>query len=129
MKKKIAVVFAAACALALCFALVGCGGGSDDAKANFVGDWKLTEGQAGGETISADDMAQLEELGLSTTFSFKEDGSCTLDLFGAETSGTWEGKSATTASVTIEDETVDVEISDDVLSFSSGEDSLKFKKA
>lgn len=130
MKKRIAILLAAVCALSLCFALAGCGGGSaDDGKKNFTGNWKLVEGEAGGEALTADDLAAFEELGMTITLDLKEDGSCVLDMLGAEMTGTWEAKDASTADVTLDGSKTSANISGDKLTISVGEDSLTFQKA
>lgn len=89
--RKIALVSMLACIAALCFALVGCGGGSDN-KANFVGDWTLESMGDSTMTITADDLSTL---GLSVTMTVKEDGTGKLSMMDEPIDFTWEAKSAT----------------------------------
>ena len=93
--------------IALCLVLAGCasggaGGGADAAK-SFIGDWKLVGMEENGESTSSEDIALMEQMGVTVTLSFKEDKSCALSVFGEETSGTWEAKSPSEAAMTLED--------------------------
>ena len=110
MKKGIIAL--AACVFALCFALVGCGGSGSDAKAAWVGSWDLIEMEENGEVTSADDLQMLKDLGLEVYFEVNEDGTCKLMLLGEGMEGTWEAKSATEATFTLEQQTIKATIAD-----------------
>ena len=101
MKKRFALAFAAV--IALCLALVGCGGSdSADNKANFVGTWEVYEMQQGDEIITSDDVAILKESGYVVTLELGDDGSFSFDMGGDVSEGTWEATSATEAKATVD---------------------------
>ena len=126
MKSKLKVLGVVAFALALCFALVGCGG--DDKSAEYkkavVGTWEMTE-LAGS---SEDDLAMMKSFGLTVEATFAEDGTFKLGIFGETMDGTWEAKSADKVSLTIEGDSVDATIKDGVLSIEVDGEGMKFKK-
>ena len=99
-KKWVAML---ASVFALCLVLAGCGG---DAAKNYVGDWKLTGMEENGEATSAEDLKLMEDMGLAITLSVKEDKSFSLNVMGEEMSGTWEAKSASEATFTVEGQSV-----------------------
>lgn len=130
MKKRFAVLIGSImAALAVCFALVGCGGGSsaDNAK-NFVGYWELTAMTASDGTDGAETLSLMASLGLTTSLTLNEDGTATLDMFGDKSTGTWTATSATVASVDTGNGTIDFTLSGDKLTAKDGEDSLTFTK-
>ena len=62
MKSKLKVFGVVAFAIALCFALVGCGGGDKaDPKKAVIGTWELSELTGASE----DDMAMMKAFGLT----------------------------------------------------------------
>lgn len=129
MKKRIAVVLAAACALAMCFALAGCGGGkSEDASKNFVGDWVLVGGEANGEEIDQESIDLLDSLGMQIYLSLEDDGTATLMLFGEEMDGTWKAKDANTVTITFEGDDGDFKLADNKLTLEVEGDKLIFEK-
>lgn len=127
--KKIGLATLIAGLLALSLLLVGCGGGASEAdKEKFVGFWSLSGMVADGEETSADDIKMLEDLGMYCVLTLNSDGSAELDLFGDITSGTWEAKSADTASITIDGSSVDGKLSGDQLTLESADSSMTFTK-
>jgi len=98
MGKKVGIVAALVFALALCFTLVGCGGGVD--KSNYTGDWKLAYGSD--ENLDADSIALMESLGLSVKMTLKDDGTGSLDLFGQNMEAKWEASSNTEGKITLD---------------------------
>ena len=96
MKKRFALAFAAI--LALCLALVGCGGGGGetpaDPSANFVGTWEISGMTQDGETYGEEEIEMMREYGLMIYLEFYEDGTFSLELFGEANEGTWEATSA-----------------------------------
>ncbi len=98
MGKRIGIIAALCLALALSFALVGCGGGVD--KSNYTGDWKLAYGSD--ENLDADSIALMESLGLSVKMTLNEDGTGTLELFGDKTDAKWEASSNTEGKITLD---------------------------
>ena len=118
--------------IALCLVLAGCasggaGGGADAAK-SFIGDWKLVGMEEDGEATSSEDIALMEQMGVTVTLSFKEDKSCALSVFGEETSGTWEAKSPSEAAITIEGQTVVATLANEVLTLEDNGTKMMFGK-
>ncbi len=129
MKKGIIALLA--CVFALSLSLVGCGGGggnSGDAKAAFVGTWDLVEMEENGEVTGSDDLDMLKALGLDVYLELNEDGTGALMLFGEAMEGTWEAKSATDGTFTIEGEAVDMKIASDQLTMEQSGSKLTFAK-
>ena len=91
-------------AIALCFALVGCGGGDKaDPKKAVIGTWELSELTGASE----DDMAMMKAFGLTIEATFAEDGTFKLGMFGETMDGTWDGPSQLIkVSLTIEGDSV-----------------------
>ena len=118
--------------IALCLVLAGCasggaGGGADAAK-SFIGDWKLVGMEENGESTSSEDIALMEQMGVTVTLSFKEDKSCALSVFGEETSGTWEAKSPSEAAITIEGQTITATLANEVLTLEDNGTKMMFGK-
>ena len=123
-KKWVAML---ASVFALCLVLAGCGGGADAAK-NYVGDWKLSGMEENGEVTSADDLKLMEDLGMAITLSVKEDKTFSLNVMGDETSGTWETKSASEATFTVDGQSVPATLADGVLTLESDGTKMQFEK-
>ena len=60
--KKIGVVLV--CALALCFALAGCGSSTDQYKKNFQGNWELSGLIESGTVYDESDLSILKDSGM-----------------------------------------------------------------
>ena len=112
---------------ALCLVLAGCAGGGDAAK-NYVGDWKLVGMEENGEATSADDIKLMEDMGLSVTMSVKEDKTFSMNVMGEEMSGTWEAKSASEATFTVEGQSVPVTLANGVLTLEESGTKMMFEK-
>ncbi len=131
MKKRIvSLLTCGLCALAMCLAIVGCsgggsGGGTTAKGANMVGYWELTGGKADGEELTEDDIKLMDELGLNFILHLADDGSATLDLFGAVEDLTWDKAGAT---LSYEGEKGTLELSGDTLTFTADGFSYIFKK-
>ena len=123
-KKWVAML---ASVFALCLVLAGCCGGADAAK-NYVGDWKLSGMEENGEVTSADDLKLMEDLGMTITLSVKEDKTFSLNVMGDETSGTWEAKSASEATFTVDGQSVPATLADGVLTLESDGTKMQFEK-
>ncbi|WP_153001628.1 DUF5004 domain-containing protein [Tractidigestivibacter scatoligenes] len=123
-KKWVAML---ASVFALCLVLAGCAGGGDAAK-NYVGDWKLVGMEENGEATSADDIKLMEDMGLSVTMSVKEDKTFSMNVMGEEMSGTWEAKSASEATFTIEGQSVPAKLDNGVLTLESDGTKMQFEK-
>ena len=107
MSKKIGIIAAACFALALCFALVGCGGVD---KSAYVGSWELESGSD--ESLDAESIELMKSLGLEVTLTLSEDGTGSLDLFGETTDLTWEAKSNSEGTITLNDSTAALKLVD-----------------
>lgn len=103
-------------------------GSSADAKKAYVGSWKLTGMTENGEAISQDDMAMMEAFGMTVSLTVSEDGNFELMYFGESQKGTWEAKSATEASFTVEGDTVSATLKDGKLTLSESGTDLVFEK-
>ena len=111
MKK---IIVALCCVFALSLALVGCGGGAQaDPKAPWVGTWDLSEMEENGKVTGSSDIEMLRSLGLDVYLELKQDGTGALVLFGESMSGTWDAKSTTEATLTIEGQSVKMSLADD----------------
>lgn len=133
MKHKGIVAVLVACMFALALGLVACGGSGGDqtakSKEAFTGEWTLTGMESDGTTIGTDEIDQLKALDMVVTLSLKDDLTSELDLFGEPLTGTWEPKTATEASITIDNDTVPMTIVDGTLSLEQGGSKLEFQKA
>ena len=126
MKKGLIALLA--CVFALCFALVGCGGGGADAKAAWVGTWNLSEMEENGQVTSSEDIEMLKQLGLEVYLQLDNDGTGKLAVFGEEMSGKWEAKSATEATMTVDNQTIAMKIADSKLTMEQSGSKLVFVK-
>jgi len=97
----------------------------DDAKAAFVGVWKLDSMVDDGVETSG---AALEEVGYTMTMTLSDDGKLVLDSSGEKFEGTWEPIDATTASLIIDNDPAQVKIVDGMLILEEGKTKLTFKK-
>jgi hypothetical protein len=125
--KRMTALVAVMILLLACMGVAGCSGGGDATKA-YVGDWKLVEMSSEGESMSADDLAAMEALGLSVKMTVNEDKTFSIDLFGEQESGTWEARSATEASFTIDGTAVKATLKDGKLTLADSENTLVFEK-
>ena len=91
MFKKLGIVAALVCALALSFALVGCGESVD--KSKYTGNWQLASSSS--QDLDADSIALMKSLGLEVKLTLSEDGTGKLDMFGDEMNLSWEASSNT----------------------------------
>ena len=74
------------------FTLVACssnGGGTKD-KPSPVGTYTLTGMENEGKATSEEDLKLLEELGLTVTAEFKDDGTGSINMFGEIMDFTWD---------------------------------------
>ncbi len=130
MKKRIlSLLTCALCALAMCLAVVGCsggaGGGAAAKGANMVGYWELTSGKSEGEELTEDDVKFMADLGVSFILYLGDDGSATIDLFGAVEDLTWDKANAT---MSYGGEKGTLELSGDTLTYAADSGTFIFKK-
>ncbi len=105
------ILFGAA-ALALGLTLAGCSSETDNSAC--VGEWTLSGMEQDGESTSAEEIAQLQELGLDMGITVEEGGAANLDFVGEQQSGTWE-PSADGCTFTLGGEPVVATVQDDKL--------------
>ena len=119
MKRKLLVCALVACAMTLCLALTGCGGGGatndKDAKEAFVGSWKLAGMVSDGEEATAEDIAMLDAFGMSVGLNVNEDGTCA-------------AKSATEAKFTIDGSPITATITDGKLQMTDDGYAMTFER-
>lgn len=126
MNKKIGIIAVLACALVLCFALVGCGGGSID-KTKFIGTWTLESGSD--ENLDADSIELMKSLGLEVNLTLNDDDTGTLDMFGQKEAVTWEASSATEGKLSMENTgSANLKVEDSKLVMSDDSSSMTFAK-
>ena len=136
MKKTIGIFAALACAVAICFALVGCGGASAEDEKAFVGKWELNSivsSSGSSDSITQSDVELMKSLGMSLNLTLNADKTAEFDMFGEVTKCEWKCKGPKEATLTISGQKVDLSIDDsgkllmaqsgDVIAFSKAADS------
>ena len=129
--RKAGLIASLCCAVALCFALVGCGAGGNDpqaAKEAFTGTWDLAGMTQNGQETSSSDLEMLQKLGLEVYLELNEDGTSKLMMFGESMEGTWEAENATTASLVLEGQKTEMSIEGDSMTMEQADSSLTFVK-
>lgn len=137
--KRFATLVGLALAVALVFALTGCGSSvsgsnsSDSATAErmspFVGVWEVTSLDDGERHIGLGDIEKLADLDMHIYAEFDADGNVTLRLFDEEESGTWTASSQSEGELELANgEKVPMSLEDGVLSFTQNSDKLTFEK-
>ena len=122
--KRLLSITALALVIALSLAFTGCSGAQKDASANFQGSWKMTNIAGATE----DDIALMEAFGMSVVLDLNEDKTAVLDMMGEEISGTWEAKSSTELTLTIEGESVTGKLNDEKLTIAVDGEEMTFQK-
>ena len=121
MKKKIVAVMIA-CAMAMSFALVGCGGGAS--APSPVGQWEISGMTSDGETYSAEDLQAMKDYGMNVTLSINEDGTASMNVFGEEmTGGTWDE-----TSLTFNGQSINMTLDGDTLTLTQGDETMTFSR-
>ena len=119
-------------ALALCLALVACGGTSASPSVDatpFMGTWEIYEMESDGEATSNEDVRLMRDfLGISVYLDVNEDGSLVLDVFGETMEGSWQATDASTLSATLDGQPVDVTLVGDKLTVAQNGSSITFVK-
>ena len=125
MGTRIGIIAALCCALALCFALVGCGGGVD--KSNYTGDWKLAYGSD--ENLDSASIDLMDSLGLAVTLTLNEDGTGSLNLFGEVMEAKWEASSNSEGKITLDGSEATMKLENSELTIVDSTDaSMTFKR-
>ena len=107
-----------AIAAALAAMLGACGGGATDGvdissleslEAGFVGTWEIESATSTDGDITADDIEAMNDLGMNVTVDLGDDGTMLIDVFGDQTTGTWEIKDENTLTLSYEGQTMTFE--------------------
>ena len=113
-----------AIAAALAATLGACGGGATDGvdipsleslEAGFIGTWEIESATSTDGDITEADIQALNDLGMNVTVDLGDDGTMLIDVFGDQTTGTWEIKDEGTLTLSIEDEPLDAPVEDGTL--------------
>lgn len=102
------------------FMLVGC-----VASNSVVGTWNLTEGQIGDTALDNSSIEYLKSQDMECLLVFNSDGTYTIDVFGEETSGSWESRGS--SEVVLDGEET-LSLSSSALRWQDGGDFLVFEK-
>ena len=123
---KFRVVAIICCALALCFALVGCGGGVD--KSKFTGEWKMSSSSV--DNFDSKSMDLAKSLGLEIKLTLNEDGTGTFVLLSDTQNVTWNASSDTEGKLIIaETSEAKITLDDSSLTLTDGNNqTMTFKR-
>ena len=129
--KKTTLIASIVCVFALLLALSACGKADGDA---FIGTWELDSIEAAdaSESVTADDLAQMESLGieLQVDLAILEDGTASFNLFGTVLDGTWAVEDEEEITLTFANDeatdTFDGTISDDLLRLEVGDEEVMY---
>lgn len=137
MKKRLFALLA--CALALCVALVGCGGAKPEGAAaespapaadatQFVGTWEIASTGSGEEVMTTEDLKILKDLGIYIYLDVFEDGTLALDAFGEVLDGTWEATGEGVATGTLDEAEIEIALAGDTLTIVQDDASMSFSR-
>lgn len=126
--KKRGLVILMCAIVVLSLGLFACSGSSEDAKKAFIGTWKLSGLVEDGEAVSQDDLEMMEAMGMTVTMTVSEDGNFNIDIFGESEEGTWEAKSTTEATFTIQGDAAPATLKDGTLTLEESGTQLSFVK-
>ncbi|MFT0763283.1 hypothetical protein [Scrofimicrobium sp. R131] len=123
VKSLIAIAAVAGAAL-----LGGCSSGNSSAT-DFVGDWTLV-GIGGQQSVGAEELAALDEIGATITLAVHDDGTVEMQSAGQTLEGTWEAGKDGDASFTFDGQsaTGTVEGTTLTLAVSDAGDTMTFEK-
>jgi hypothetical protein len=128
--RKFGIITLLACALAMCLVLAGCGNkASKDAA--FVGTWSLNSIESATEanSMSAEDLALLNDMGVTVTLALNEDHTFALNTGNQQMTGTWKAKKNNTGTMTVDGykDAVDISVGEDgMLTFQQAGETLHF---
>ncbi len=130
--KRIKKIGALAASVALgIVGLAGCSGSSSAEGKECIGKWVIESMVADGEVATAEDLAEMAELGFDMNEMFaldlKEDGTADIIIFEEATSGTWKGAEGA-CDVTVEGETLTFPLEDGNLVMEEEDTKIIFKR-
>ena len=82
----------------------------------------------GGEVTGKDELKLMNSLGMQVTLALGADSKLTLDTLGKKAEGTWEAKSETEGTASIDKQELSMEITEGKLVMEQGGDKLVFDK-
>lgn len=120
--------------LALVFGFVciaGCGGdgSSADPASNFIGSWAIVEMVEDGETMGAEELKLMEDMGITIQLVLAEDKTASFDVFGEKLEGSWEAKDASTCALTFEGNTLEGKLADGKLTMEQDGTKMVWEKS
>lgn len=112
--------------LALLLAATGCSG---DAS-RFTGVWDLEESKSpdAAANLSSEDIASMRELGLASYLIVDADNSLTLVSFDRALHGSWKITGDSKANATLDGQSADITLEDDLLKLTQGDAELTFSR-
>lgn len=120
LKSAVAIIAVASAAL-----IAGCAGGGGGESA-LVGDWTLAE-ISGEEGAGAEEIAMLEQMGMTIELTVHEDGKAELGIADESLEGSWTAK-GDTATFTFEGDDAEATVSGENLTLSAEGSSMVFRK-
>ncbi|ACV21487.1 Toxin A [Slackia heliotrinireducens] len=137
---RLLLAFAMAVVFALGFGVAGCSSdGSDEGadeiaapvQADYYGQWVVSsiESDGGGSGITnQEELESQKELGNDTVFTFNEDGSATLTLYGSDFEATWDYADSGESTVEVLGETFDMDVSGNTLTLTKDDTVFNCKR-
>ena len=116
--------------LVLALGLAGCSGGGTSSTSGdeFVGVWNLSS-LTGDEVPSTDDLALLEEMGMSISLTLMEGGDAYFDFLDEVSEGTWVAKSSEEVLLTLDGEKLTAKRDGDTLTIADDDVEMVFTKS
>lgn len=119
MRSKVSIIAVICFTFALCFtlfALVGCGAN----KSLYTGTWVLQD--SNDETFDSDTLTLMDTLDVRVTLTLEDDGTGTLNYLGNNPNTvTWEAKSDTEGTLTLDDSQSTLTLEEDVLTMTDAD--------
>jgi hypothetical protein len=136
VRSRGALGFVVATLMACVLMVAGCGSTGDSASwaADFEGTWSIIDYRTNGESLTEDQLAIVQALGIYLNLG--QDGTGSLELLGDEIPATWEATADKVATITIDEkDSADFAGEDEIridgeghLTMKSAVDSLTFEK-
>lgn len=132
MNRTFKQILAVVCALTFCLGLAACGGGTSDEQKSidaFAGSWELVSTKTGDVTTTEEEIAIAKAFGVSVSIELNKDKSASFYVRNANLKGEWTPKNATSASMLVEGQNIDLTLKDGVLKLTQGGTEMSFRKA
>ena len=140
-KSRLAFIAVLVAALALALGLIGCGGSGSSGSTQpetpaidesvFYGNWNVASilTDSDDSTVSEELMEELAAEGIFIVFTVNSDHTCSMDIFGDVTNGTWEATGVDSAVFTMDGQAIDATISGDTLTLTQDDATMTCKRA